>query len=286
MTSFATGSVISKDGTTIGYRQIGQGPALILLHGGMQAAQHLTRLAEDLSDSFAVYIPDRRGRGLSGPANETSSSLEKECEDVYALLLKSCAHYVFGLSSGGAIALQSALRFSVIQKVAVYEPPLPGYGPSPTRWIARYNQEIQEGNLGAALVTVLKGVGLFPWMKYTPRFLLVPLMKWGLQRSERNVEGDIPIKELIPTMRFDVQLVSETENTLSSLAQLKADALLLGGSKAPVYLQQTLDILERTLPHARRVRLPNLDHLGPSNEGNPALVAAELRRFLAEPPLA
>jgi len=65
-TPYRTDSVTS-DGTTIGYRQIGSGPGLILLHGGMQASQHYMRLATALSDAFTVYVPDRRGRGLSGP---------------------------------------------------------------------------------------------------------------------------------------------------------------------------------------------------------------------------
>jgi hypothetical protein len=31
--SFATGSITSKDGTTIGYRQLGQGPGVVVVHG-------------------------------------------------------------------------------------------------------------------------------------------------------------------------------------------------------------------------------------------------------------
>jgi pimeloyl-ACP methyl ester carboxylesterase len=44
-----TGSVTSADGTTIGYRQIGSGPGVILLHGGMQASQHYMRLGRALA---------------------------------------------------------------------------------------------------------------------------------------------------------------------------------------------------------------------------------------------
>lgn len=38
---YIKGSVISKDGTVIGYWQIGRGPGIILLHGGINASQHL-----------------------------------------------------------------------------------------------------------------------------------------------------------------------------------------------------------------------------------------------------
>jgi pimeloyl-ACP methyl ester carboxylesterase len=83
--TYTIGSVTSKDGTTIGYRQLGSGPGIILLHGAASASllhgaasasllhgaasasQHFMKLGVALSDAFTVYIPDRRGRGLSGP---------------------------------------------------------------------------------------------------------------------------------------------------------------------------------------------------------------------------
>ena len=57
----------------IGYRQTGSGPGLVVLHGGMRAAQHYLVLAEALADGYTVYIQDRRGRGLSGPPGENYS---------------------------------------------------------------------------------------------------------------------------------------------------------------------------------------------------------------------
>src|SRR5215468_4744406 len=98
-----TGSVISADGTTIGYRQYGHGPGLILVHGGMQASQNFTRLAEALADSFTVYVPDRRGRGMSGPHGE-HYNLSKEVEDMAAIIEQTDTHNIFGLSSGAIVA--------------------------------------------------------------------------------------------------------------------------------------------------------------------------------------
>ncbi|HVB71957.1 MAG TPA: alpha/beta hydrolase [Ktedonobacteraceae bacterium] len=77
---YTTGSVTSA-GTTIGYPQIGSGPGLLFLHGGLQASQHYMRLATALSDAFTVYVPDRRGRGLSGPPGD-QYSMAKGCKDV------------------------------------------------------------------------------------------------------------------------------------------------------------------------------------------------------------
>src|SRR5262249_10761453 len=54
---YATGSVTSEDGTTVGYRRLGRGPGLVLVHGGMQAAHSFMKLATALSDAFTVYVP-------------------------------------------------------------------------------------------------------------------------------------------------------------------------------------------------------------------------------------
>jgi len=64
---YTTGSVTSQDGTTIGYRQFGHGPGVVLLHGAASSAHNHMQLAEALSPAFTVYVPDRRSRGLSGP---------------------------------------------------------------------------------------------------------------------------------------------------------------------------------------------------------------------------
>src|SRR5215469_3924968 len=62
-----TGSVTSTDGTPIGYLRAGHGPAVVVLHGSNESARSHAQLALALADSFTVYLPDRRGRGLSGP---------------------------------------------------------------------------------------------------------------------------------------------------------------------------------------------------------------------------
>jgi pimeloyl-ACP methyl ester carboxylesterase len=90
-----TGSVVSADGSRIGYRRLGGGPAVILLHGGVNASQHMMKLGRALADAFTVYLPDRRGRGMSvgfGPAY----GIQREDEDLAALVEHTGAECVFG----------------------------------------------------------------------------------------------------------------------------------------------------------------------------------------------
>ena len=44
MPSYTTGAVVSADGTPIGYRRLGEGPGIVLLHGGMMTSDNLLKL--------------------------------------------------------------------------------------------------------------------------------------------------------------------------------------------------------------------------------------------------
>src|SRR5436190_23236876 len=104
---YTTDFVTSKDGTKIGYRQLGKGEGLILVHGGMMYSQNFMKLAELLANEFTVYIPDRRGRGLS--LRSDIYGLTAESEDIQALIYKTKAQNIFGLSSGAIVTLQTAI---------------------------------------------------------------------------------------------------------------------------------------------------------------------------------
>jgi pimeloyl-ACP methyl ester carboxylesterase len=281
---YTTGSVTSRDGTKIGYRQLGHGPGLVLVHGGMMASQNFMKLAAALSDTFTVYVPDRRGRGLSGSHGDRYG-IDKEVEDLDALVTKSGAHDLFGLSSGALIALQAALTLPAIRRVALYEPPLPIDGrASPTAWVPRFERDLARGDLAAAMVSIMKGTGDSLPLFSIPRFLLVPLMRLAIRASAKEAKGDdVPLDVLIPTMHYDPQLVKAMEGTLENFSMMRADVLLLGGSKSKSYLKVALDALGEVLPRATRVEFAGLGHLAADNDGKPERVAQELRRFFGEP---
>jgi pimeloyl-ACP methyl ester carboxylesterase len=318
--AYETSSVTSRDGTAIGYRRLGHGPGVIAVHGGMQAAQNLMKLAEALVDSFTVYLPDRRGRGLSGPPG-SHYNLAAECEDIDALARATGARNIFGLSSGAIIALQAALVLPAIGKAALYEPPLSVNGSTPTSWVARYDREVAQGKLASAAITAARGTQTAPpILRFVPRIAVeLPLnavlrlgdnratgpggptgrsparraalrvMLWPLRKAaQRNQAPGEPVgrdgvslRTLVPTMHYDAQLVLETEGTLHTFASTPAEVLLLGGSKSPAYLKTSLDALASVLPQAQRAELAGCGHLAPDNSGDPARVAEKLRPFFA-----
>lgn len=58
--------VISKDGTTVGFDRLGEGPAVVLVSGGSVDRQSNAGVAALLAGNFTVFNYDRRGRGPSG----------------------------------------------------------------------------------------------------------------------------------------------------------------------------------------------------------------------------
>jgi len=287
--TYTTDSVVSKDGTTVGYRRMGHGPGVMLLHGGANASQSYSKLGAALSDAFTVYIPDRRGRGLSGPFG-TNYGMRKEVEDVGALLTKTGAHNVFGLSTGALIALQAALELPSIHKAVINEPPLDVDNSITTMmqsFMPRFDREIADGKVAEAMVTLLKDFGgiflpgyLQPVVVITPRIMLVRLFSWVLRRDAEHITGDdVPLRELIKTFHFDYQLVVEMQGTLESFNAVPADVLLLGASNSPAFLKHTLDALEKVIPHVHRVEMQGLPHAAALDGGKPERVAHELRRF-------
>ncbi len=275
-------SVQSEDGTTIGYYVMGHGRGLILVHGAGQSSENLRVLARDLSDAFTVYVPDRRGRGMSGPYS-TFHGLRTEIEDLSALLDASGAKYVFGLSAGAVIAIEAALVRPEITRIALYEPPLSFGGARHATWAPRYERELKAGKLGSALITVMRATADRTAFRYVPRFLLAAPLNLVISMTENRPvpPGTISPRDLIPTLHYDVRTVTDAAGPLERFSALHCEVLLLGGSKSARNLTASLDALSAVMPDAKRVTLKGAGHTAADNSRQPARAAAQLRTFFA-----
>jgi pimeloyl-ACP methyl ester carboxylesterase len=276
---YTKGSVTSKDGTKIGYRQMGSGPGIILLHGGVNASQNLMKLGTLLSDEFTVYIPDRRGRGMSGPYDK-DYSIQKEDEDMDALL-KTGAHYVFGTADGALFALHAAISNKNIHKVAAYEPLVFVEQDGLDEFkagIEHFNKNMATGNVAKAAVGLTKDSVKF--LKIIPDFIAIPIVKLILWRNARNVKGDdVAYQDLVPTLQQELQLVRKTEGTLENYKRVSAEVLLLVGSKTQSLIKDSLNALNKTIPNSNLVELEGLNHDSAQDYGKPRPIVQELKKF-------
>ena len=290
-TSMTSGRVTSRDGTPIGYLKTGRGPAVVIMHGSMESARSHTLLAGALADDFTVYLPDRRGRGMSGP-HWPDHSVRTEVEDLQAVLAESGAQLVFGVSAGGLVVLEAARTLSGIRMIAVYEPALAMDATRHTAWLERFDRELADGKPAAAMITSMYGLELAPaFFKIMPRRLLASLTEKAMKSEDSKAAPDaITMSKLAPTIHYEGVLIAEMAGTVDAFRTVTADVLILGGSKGLPFLKPARDALARTLPRSRRVEFPGLDHGASSDpsQTNPggkpeivAQVAGEVRTFFA-----
>ena len=276
------GHVSSADGTRIGYLRQGSGPGLVLVQGAMGVAAHYRELATALAPRFTVYSPDRRGRGLSPKPYDGGHTIARDVEDVDAVLDAAGASRVFGLSSGAVITLEAARTLPRITAAAVYEPPFYPEG-IPRQGVQRLNTQIERGDLAGALVTSLRTAGTAPApIRVLPTALARLLAAAVIAVDARRPGAHARLRELIPGIRFDFNVVAAVDGAMASFASLDTPVLLVGGTKSQAFLRRSVRDLQRTLPRAQRVELEGLTHSGPWNTsrgGRPHLVAEALGEF-------
>lgn len=122
--------VRSPDGTDIAYERRGHGPPLVMVHGSSLDHARWGPSVVPLAEHFTLLMMDRRGRGASGDA--PVYSIEREFEDV-AAVVDSVGQpvHLLGHSYGAVCAMEASALTSVIDKLVLYEPPLPVGNPGP-----------------------------------------------------------------------------------------------------------------------------------------------------------
>jgi pimeloyl-ACP methyl ester carboxylesterase len=117
---------VSTDGTAVACEVVGQGPALLYVHGTADDRQGFDRVAPLLADSFTVFMMDRRGRGLSG--DNPRYHLAREYEDVAEMASAIAAVRgrpvdVFSHSYGALCVIGAARTSDALGRLMFYEPP-------------------------------------------------------------------------------------------------------------------------------------------------------------------
>ena len=152
----------SADGTEIAGRVIGEGPALVLVHGGIGHGDLAWEaVLPHLTDRFTCYLPSTRGRGLSGdhPDHTPPRLIEDVTAFVDSLAEPAC---LLGWSGSGAWCLGAAARSDVVTGVAAFEPVVHGAGRDDLARLGaaveRTGQAAAEGRLVDAVRAFAEGI--------------------------------------------------------------------------------------------------------------------------------
>jgi pimeloyl-ACP methyl ester carboxylesterase len=235
--------VRSRDGTRIAVECAGEGPSLLIVHGGTGDRSRWTPLLPLFAPHFSVCAMDRRGHGQSDAGPDYS--LTKEFEDVVAVAnSRPGPVFVLGHSFGGLCALEAAFLTNKIARLVLYEPPLQDL--DHTAVADRMEALIRDGSREQALVTFLRDI-----VKLSPPEIA------AMQRQAAwpgRVSGiDVQIREIraLTKYRFDAQ----------RMRTFQVPTMLLTGSKtASPQLKQAIDSLMDTLPRRTRVVFEGQEH--------------------------
>jgi pimeloyl-ACP methyl ester carboxylesterase len=264
--------VTSGDGTTIAYEMVGSGPALILVGGGLTDRTENAPLVPVLAPHLTVINYDRRGRGMS--ADTAPYAVAREVEDIGALVdAIGGTAYLFGVSSGGALALEAAMVVHGVVKVGVYEIPWNLDEDWPAAWgdyVEQLDRATARDDRGTALKAFLRLTGMaedeIAAMRAAPF--------WG------------DLEAIAHTLAYDAACLGDGQPPMDRLATIRQRVLVLTGddrsAESPSWVRALDDAAEAigtAVPSSERDILAGQSHLP-----DPAVVAERLVRFFLERP--
>jgi pimeloyl-ACP methyl ester carboxylesterase len=252
----ATGTVLSRDGTTIAYLSQGAGPAVVVVPGVLSMAADYAAFARALAEHFTVHTIERRGRGGSGPQGD-DYGIVKECEDVLALRSKTRARLLVGHSYGGLVALEASRNDQSLRKVAVYEPGISIDGSMPVGWMPVYERKLAEGRRVDALVEFTLADAPPP-ISRTPRWLMkLLLFAFLIKPQYRRMLG------LLPQNLREWKEIARLDGSFGDYGEIAAGVLLMyGGRSKSRAVDLTVERLPGTVPDCEVRSFPGLDHFG------------------------
>lgn len=281
--------VTSRDGTRIGYLHQGRGPAVVLVQGAMADVHAYRDLATALAASHTVIRAERRGRGLSPRVFDEGHRIERDVEDLAAVMEATGARTVFGLSSGAVIALEAARTLDLVERAVAYEPPFydddehgPRHGQRLDRAaVARLFADLERGDLPSALLDSLLAAGTAPAsLARLPRPVarLAARITIALDAHKRGPAATF--RDLLPGVRFDFTDVVGADGRIAEFAAIPKPLLLLSGTSSPEFLQRAIRRIHELNPAADRHEFPGIGHDGPWNGGDPTGIADVVRDFM------
>jgi pimeloyl-ACP methyl ester carboxylesterase len=255
--------VVSADGTPIAYERSGEGPALILVGGAFGVKAAAVPLASLLAPHFTTIAYDRRGRGDSG--DSPAYSVGREIEDLGALIAEAgCTAFVYGHSSGAALALAAAAAGVPITGLALYEPPFIIDGsrpPIPDGFGAKLSQFVAAGRPGDAVAAF--------WREA----LQMPPDAIEQARKAPMWPG---LETLAHTLPYDMAIVGANQRGRPLPAEwstlVTVPALVMDGGASPEFQRNSVAALARLLPNAERRTIEGQSHGVPPEVLAPVLV--------------
>ena len=259
---------IEVKGRRIAYERAGEGPPLVLLHGGFGISSSMWRRQLDgLSDEFTVVAWDAPGCGRSSdPPEGFGASDYADCLAAFIDALGLGRPHVLGLSFGGVLALELYRWHPTVPRTLVLASAYAG-------WAGSLSAEVVEQRLQRAL----READLPPeqWVRgYIQGFFTESAP------AELIEEVAAMMSEPHPAGLRAMALAFGKADLRDVLPRIDVPTLLLYGDKDVRSPLSVAEDLHAKIPTSRLVVMPGVGHV--SNMEAPERFNTEVRRFLRE----
>ena len=262
---------VSADGTEIAGRVRGQGPALVLVHGGIGDGDVAWEaLLPYLTGRFTCYLPSTRGRGESSD-NPDHSPARLE-EDVIAFV-DSIGEPVslVGWSGSGAWVLGAAEHSRSVAAVAAYEPGVVSV--MRPEDLAHTSATMEQVGMAAADGRLDDAVRAFA------RWICTDAEVGALQKTDFYARWAGCVPAMLRFVQGDASYAGPRSTDPEALAMVTAPVLLLRGRQTALgtWFADAARHLAQNIPDPHVRELDGVGHFAPVIA--PAPIAAELVRF-------
>ena len=246
MSSSTLQNVTSKDGTTIAFDRLGDGPPVVLVSGGSVDRSSNAGIAEQLATDFTVFNYDRRGRGPSGDTQPYA--IEREIEDIDAVIgAAGGSAGLYGSSSGAALALLATAAGSPVSKLALWEPPwiLDETRRPPADTAKIYRDLVAQDRRGDAVEYFMAKVVGMP-EEFVASARSQPWWQW--------TEG------LAHTLAYDAEIMGDYSLPVDKITSVRVPTLVLVGAASFDFFGPTAKALVEALPNGEVKTLEGQEH--------------------------
>ena len=239
-------TVTSRDGTAIAFDRMGDGPPVVLVSGGSVDRMSNAPLAGVLARDFTVFNYDRRGRGPSGDTQPYA--IQREIEDIEAVIgAAGGSAFLYGTSSGAALALEAAAKLPGVTRLALWEPPYirDENARPPKDTVQQYERMVSEGRRGDAVEYFMTQVVRMP-----PEFA-------GWARTQPWWAGQEAIAH---TLAYDGRIMGDYSIPVELAARVSVPTIVIAGEKSFPFMRETAQILAGALPNGENATLEGQEH--------------------------
>ena len=260
------GRVTSRDGTTVGFLALGEGPTVLCIHGALATGVDWLPIARLLADRYRFVMFDRRGHGASDAGAE-GHTLPLEIEDVHAMLAATGPVRGILAHSFGAVLALHAMRMIIpdmVQSLVLYEPPIM-LDPAHARdQLSDWGPLISAGEWENVITSALTD--------------FAGMTSDEIAMMRRSQKGWASTVSMAPVVAHHARMITEVGGMVKPFENLQQPTLLLLGEVSGKLFIESIDALADVIPRRRVVTLPEQAHSAMSRV--PDVLADEIGSFL------